>query len=386
MQELSLKEILKAIIPKIKALVIIFIVGAMIGGCVGFVIADGKQYFGTNIEFYVSPRPGENGKNNDSQYGVYGAYGWHVMDNITKLLSSESFAEELLLGEDRLPLESALPDASDAKRAELDRMISEIKDPLEKYAAAKAEMEAAAEAYAQRQQEHTLAVSVANKAGSVYKSLVDAGADEESIDAALQRKNDADRDEMLAKVALDNAEIDRNEKKAAAKKLAVSDLSLGEIYDLWRETDAYKKSIALIMKSVNFSFYNERDLQVSSSTETLAKSFIYVDINVTESLETADFVYGRIVDVLPRYVQTNMAVPSGYVGTNCQRISRLDQVKPVGSGTSATVALYAAVGGVLALCAASVMIVACDRVKKWYAINKKELSSVADADDAEKAE
>ena len=137
MQELSLKEILKALLPKMKLLVVVLVVGAILGGCVGFVTMSREQSFETRIEFYVSPKPDENGRNADSQYGVYGAYGWHVMDNITKLLSSESFAEELLLGENRLPVEEAVPDGNDARRRELDGMISAIRGSLEEYEAAK---------------------------------------------------------------------------------------------------------------------------------------------------------------------------------------------------------------------------------------------------------
>ena len=67
------------------------------------------DYYEAEVVFFVNPYKNEETEdainpdssttsNIGSQYGVYGAYGRHVMDNMIKLLSSESFSEFLIDG------------------------------------------------------------------------------------------------------------------------------------------------------------------------------------------------------------------------------------------------------------------------------------------------
>ncbi len=379
MQELSFKDIVKALLPKMRLLIVIFLLGAFLGGALGVFTKYDDHSYGTRIDFYVSPKPDEDSKKNDSQFGVYGAYGWHVMDNITKLLSSESFAEQLLLGDDRLPITMSIPARDTEEGALLREKMEAIRDPLKEYNKAQAEQEAAIEEYEEKQEEYAKAVNLASKANSLYLSLINAQADELTIEEALMAKDNAELQEESAKAALELAETKRdNAKKNAQEKLAVSEEAFEDVYEIWRETEIYRQTVALIIKSIKFAFYSDKDLQVSTSTETLAKSFIYVTINVSESIDFANFVYDRVVDVLPRYVRENMAVPSGYAGTNCQRISRLDEVKEANMGAFALTAVaYALIFGVLAFCAVAAIIVIGDRAGKWYRANKSELTAAS---------
>ena len=112
-----------------------------------------------------------------------------------------------------------------------------------------------------------------------------------------------------------------------------------------------------------------------NSTEALAKSFIYVDISAAQSEEMARFMYDRINEVLPRFVEEKMPVPSGYVGTNCQRITRLDEIKQTGSGALFSAAVkYALLFGALVFILGAVCIIIVDRSKKWYQANKTDLT------------
>ena len=52
-------------------------------------------YQSDNIIFSVSPKRAEDITENEENYGVYGAYGKHVMDNMIMLLNSETFAMRL---------------------------------------------------------------------------------------------------------------------------------------------------------------------------------------------------------------------------------------------------------------------------------------------------
>lgn len=301
MQEITFKDIYNTLVPKLKILLIVLLVAAVVGGCIGVAKTYASISYGTTIEFYVNPKMNEDGNTNQSQFGVYGAYGWHVMDNMTKLLASESFAEEMLLGEDGLPIEAVLKQEAD--RAAIDAKIAEAREAIAEVASAK------------------------------------------------------ESDNGISGDAL--AELE-----------AVAQAKIAEVMDIWRKTETYFNNVDMITKSVTYSFYNDKDMQISNA-ESLAKSFIYVKIATFDSEETAKFIYERINEVLPEFVETNMAVPSGYIGTNCQRITRLDEIKQTNSGALLIEALkYAILIGVLAFVCAAIFIVAFERYKKWCAMNK----------------
>jgi hypothetical protein len=67
-------------------------------------ITQEKKNTYIQLSYYVHPEKMEVGTDEAfNQYGVYGAYGRHVMDNMVKLLSSDFFTEKLLLNDEDLP-------------------------------------------------------------------------------------------------------------------------------------------------------------------------------------------------------------------------------------------------------------------------------------------
>lgn len=112
-EEFSLLDLLKVLWSKIKILILVFLCGGIVGGVVGVVTTYDVNYWGTSLEFYVNPDAPimQDGQvTSNSTYGVYGAYGRHVMDNIVKLLSGESFTEEMMKNFENAPTEKYLPD------------------------------------------------------------------------------------------------------------------------------------------------------------------------------------------------------------------------------------------------------------------------------------
>ncbi|MBQ8374528.1 MAG: hypothetical protein IJX98_03005 [Clostridia bacterium] len=103
-EEFSLLDLLKALLSKIKLLILVFLIGGILGGVIGVFTSVNVKYYGTNLEFYVNPKESIS-SDSSSTYGVYGAYGRNVMDNMVKLLNSESFAEELMVGMENAPSE-----------------------------------------------------------------------------------------------------------------------------------------------------------------------------------------------------------------------------------------------------------------------------------------
>lgn len=311
MQELTFKDILKIVLPKLKMLIAILLLGAIVGGFVGAARTYASRSYGTKIVYYVSPKPSEDSKNSQSQYGIHGAYAYHVMDSMTKLLESESFAEQMLLGDDGLPLDTVL--AKEVDRTEIDAKIAEARAAISEAADARA-----------------------------------------AADAATENKDALEQE--------------------AKQKLEAADLKLTETLDFWRTGTAYKEYILTITQSVGYEFIDRDDVQMTTSTDTLAKSFISVTIASAQSEEMANFVYERIKEKLPGFVEANMSVPSGYIGTKCQRITRLDEIKETSSDELFVAAIkYALVFAALAFFIGAVGIVVISRTKSWYRENKNAI-------------
>ena len=250
---ISLMDIVKLLLSKIKLLILIVLAGGIVGGVFGVVTSYNVDYYGTQIEFYVNPEsPSDaNGVKNDSQYGVYGAYGRHVMDNMVKLLNSESFAEMLMLNG--------------------------------------------------------------------------------------ETKTEAELEE-------------------------------------WRKTPEYKSALRKHSSAVNFDYL--KDNEDVDDANNLARSFIYVKISTLNDKKFAEELLQKVINVVPAYVEENMAIPSGYEGTNCQRITRSDDIALTNPGYTRSQAikyalLLAAAAGVVA-CVVVILVDRSDkRLRDYEAVSKQ---------------
>lgn len=116
---ISLLDIFRLLLSKIKILLLVVLLGAVLGAALGVWKTHNVDYYGTSVEFYVNPEKksvsSDDAQQGGSQYGVYGAYGRHVMDNMVRLLGSEIFAEQLMLGGNVLPAKQEGNTALNAK-------------------------------------------------------------------------------------------------------------------------------------------------------------------------------------------------------------------------------------------------------------------------------
>ena len=158
--EISLSDIFKIILRKIKIVLLALVGGILIGVLIGVTKTVDVDYYGTAAEFYVNPVK-KTDSDSDETYNVYGAYGKHIMDNMVKLLSADIFAEKLALGNSVLPQKGL--------NATLDEKIAVAEAAIEKANNATEEEKATAE------QEKNDAVKAAilewRKTGN-YKGLV----------------------------------------------------------------------------------------------------------------------------------------------------------------------------------------------------------------------
>ena len=345
-EEISLGDIFRILLRKIKVLVLALVIGAVVGAGFGVVRTYNVKYYGTTMQFYVTPKKDSASVTSDSQYGVYGAYSSLVMDAITKLLGSESFAEELMLDEDGIPLASVLPTGEN--REVIDEAIAEAQAPIAKAKEATEAADAARLATAEAQVAYNSAKSDYDKLiGSNMTTEIElAGAALTAATTALENAEDA---QAAAELKEETAWEDANEK-------------LETVWTEWRKSTVYRNYVQTIVSSVSYSYYDESE---ADNTTNLAKSFIYVSIDVLNNEGFANFLFERINVVLPEYVEAKMTVPSGYVGTNCQRITRLDEVARTNEGNMASTALkYGLILGAAALIVACVVVIVVDRSNK----------------------
>lgn len=346
-EEISLAEIFKILWRKVKVLIFALVIGVIFGGSLGVLTTFNERYYGTTVEFYVNPKKDENQISNESQYGVYGAYGRHVMDNMTKLLGSESFAEQLLLDDDGLPTQFL----SDENRAEIDAKIAEAGTPLAIKKSAVKTAETARQAVAEAQvaynervkqweTEELPAYNAGNSGAETIKVARDAYLNE--VKTALKSAQDAKELAELAEV----------------KAIEDANTAVEAVRALWRETERYEELIITVTESINYRYYDETETDV----DDLARSFIYVNVSVLNDEELANDLFDQLLVMLPRYVEKNMAIPSGYIGTNCQRITRLNEVEQTNSGHMLKTSIkYALLFGAVSLVIASVVVIVIDR-------------------------
>ncbi len=275
-EELSLLDLLKVLLSKIKLLILVLLCGGVLGGAIGFVTSYDVRYWGTNMEFYVNPvRPTKNEDTElggGSTYGVYGAYGKNVMDNIVRLLNSESFAELMILNGELLPEKGVWADESNEAEAAL-----KLDDAID---AAQAKIDA------------SLKVQADYEAGEATK---------EDYELAVKEANEKINETLL----------------------------------LWRRTKKYRETLTLYMDSINFSYMqNEKDLD---NAVDLARSFIYVEISVLGANEKefkpiAEDLLIRVQQELPKYVREKMIIPDGYVSTSCTQITTITDIDLMNDG------------------------------------------------------
>ncbi len=98
-REVSIVEILKALLSKILYLILALVLGAIAGGAYGYLTSKDVKYYGTDLRFYVNPSEKE-GETVDveSVYSSYGSYSVNVMRNIIGLLEEDFMAEQILDG------------------------------------------------------------------------------------------------------------------------------------------------------------------------------------------------------------------------------------------------------------------------------------------------
>ena len=283
-----------------------------------------QVFYETTIEFYVNPRLDRTSNTEvESQYGVFGAYGRHVMDNMIKLLSSEPFAEQLLLDE-----VTGLPKTGD--NAELDAKTAVALQAKKDAETAVATAETALETLNDLNTQYRAKTTEVNTLWSQYRNQhpnENLNSTPTKIPGEIALNNAID-EQTLLKQQVEKAQEDLTVAEDTAKNARKNaEDAKADALDLWRETyDDYERELNLVLDSISYSYYDEN---TSETVSDLARSFIYVKVAVMNDEDLAKEFYARIIKLVPEFVETNMAVPSGYDGTNCVWLNKTAKIEEV---------------------------------------------------------
>ena len=361
--EISLSDIFILLLLKIKILILVVFAAVVVGASFGVLRTYDKKYYGTTIEFYVNPRLDRSSSTDtESQYGVYGAYGKHVMDNMVKLLSSELFAEQLMLALDENGDLTDLPEKIEGQ-TELNNLIDQANEEKEKHEKAIKQVEAAISELASAKSDLSTKNKKLEDLWAVYRNqnssltVTPSLGVADEVDAAITAVNIATQNVSQKNTSLQT-------KETLALKAEEDYLQTKEkLFKIWRSSYAdYATELQSYLDDVSYSFYNTTE---TSNVDSLARSFIYVNISVLNNEEFAKEIYQKIVRILPEFVETNMAVPAGYDGTNCQQITRNDGIRLTNEDLVFKTSIkYALLLGAISFVVACAVIVVVDRADK----------------------
>ncbi|MBQ8427849.1 MAG: hypothetical protein IJX18_01190 [Clostridia bacterium] len=96
-KEISIMEILRALLSNVIYLILALILGAIAGGVYVYMTSKDVVSYGTSLTFYINPSTDDKVET-ESIFSTYGSYSKNVMNNMVGLLESERFAAILLDG------------------------------------------------------------------------------------------------------------------------------------------------------------------------------------------------------------------------------------------------------------------------------------------------
>lgn len=290
--EISLMDIVKMLVQKIKLLICITLIGGILGCAAGVVLNVNKRYYGTELSFYISERAADT--------------------EILSLLKSDSFSEQLLLDEHGLPVSgfsdsvhytTALTKSLEAKNAS--KKIAELEESLETLPE---EVEIAKKMYEESLQAYTEAFN----RWEVYISSQNTNLDstqqqryQDALDVALGVKTTKQKeyDEKNNELTKKKAELTAAKKaeKAAKEEWAAA---AAPILNEWRQDKQVKAQIKKIKKSVSYFFANPKN----GTSQLLA-----VNVSVLKDKAFAQTLFEALKAKVPEYVAENIHLESTVV-------------------------------------------------------------------------
>ena len=348
-EELDLLEIIRILLSKAKMLVCIALIAAIVGGAFGGIMTLLGREYGTQVEFYITPFPANS--------------------TVLRLLSSERFAEKLLLDENGLPENSsgAEDDAALAAKLEYDAAAKAYSEAKKIALEAPRALAVAEKNYEEKKQKYTDIYDLL----SVYKSTEGSAADdpdhvqkmkqyEADLEVAKAEKKAAEEQYYLASqnALLATHNLDAAKEAATSARRKADELAEA-ILEPWREENQNKKKIALINKSLSYKY-----VDLAEASRTVNQQFLVVSIAVDNDEELAKLLLSNLQDRLPTFVEENLENPDNAAETVCTLVSTAAEVEDLSKDSLfKEIVKFALISLFLALVISCVVVV-------WIEINK----------------
>ena len=351
--EISLMDIMKMLVKKIKLLLCVTLIAVVVGAALGGVLTFNKKYYGTKARFYLSA------KASDTQ--------------ILDLLESGSFAETLLLNEYNLPVTVYGTQEEYNVAVEKSKAVQAAEKTVE--AAEKAGEEAKKvvlekqENYEQALKNYEIAFQVLGAYTTPNQQVIDEFETARSALKSNDEKNPGATKQLEdAKLNLKDAKTDLKEAEADLQtKQAEFESASKKIMTAWRADKKVKKQMETIEKSVSYSYSGGSDKATNS---------LDVGISVLKDKAFAKTLYENIKAKVPAFVEKNLHVEEKIIQKDGKTetviedvevsfLSTFNEVEQLNEGeTLKKMITYGLILGIVALLVACVVVVCAERWKK----------------------
>lgn len=342
--EITIFDIFSALRKKLKLIICLTLIAAVIGGALGCVLTNFSSTYGAVVSFHVSPF-------DDSDALLYN-------------LQSEAFAEKLLLDENGLPPKDQC-DPEDYEKA-LEAINSLNMARKEKYELRR-EINMLPYSLAIIEEEYARLSSAYNNAYNVlniYKSAAsDKVAEDDShkemiaiyeqklIEAEAAKNAYA---ESVYNPAIENKLVLDGEFARVARKVADQRDEVEKLVEIvvapWRENKDVKKQVADIMNGVSYEYEKleslENNKSTSSTKEEPHKGYIKVTVNIERDKEFAEFVVDKIKSNVAPFVINHIEAATGDVKVKCTLISTFGAIEQTSDGMIIGAVKYAVIAAI----------------------------------------
>lgn len=355
-KELDLIDLLKVLLSKLKLIICIALIAAFVGSALGAVITlIGKRDFGTQVEFYISSG------DPDSQ--------------ILHLLSSERFAEKLLLDENGLPANMTGEDYDAALKAkqEADAAAEVLVEAKKAAKEAPRELAVAQKTYEEKSKAYDDVYNILSVYQSAGDKVVETNPEEHF--AKMKRYEALAETAKAEKEAAEKAYYEASQKSLAAnhtleaakeavtKTKKISDDLAEKILEVWRDQDGIREKISTINESVEYKYIGV-DQSNKNTTEKSANQFLVASIAVPADEELAKMLLDSLCEKLPAYVEESTDSINSDEEPDCILLSTAAKIENLAKNSLVKeIIKYAAISTIAAL-AVTCIVVLCFGVKE----------------------
>ena len=347
-KEISIVEILRALLSKIVYLILALILGAAAGGIYGYYSSKDVKVYGANVEFYVNPSTDGGTATGESIYATYGSYSTNVMRNMVNLLESEIFAGYLIDGVYKSEKTITIEYDNNTKSADLQAVCAQSfanggYSPI---------------------QTKTSKGTTTSKLIYYFDDTVNVDLAKQALDVDIDAAQTAGG--KLEKAIITNvvskAETTDISSLSTIKVKGKTVQGIPSVEQKWTDAtqtklhDDYKDWIKLISDAITFSF---------EADGNIAESFIKVEISLDSTKNnnqgeiTAIALCEQIKLVVPAFVEENMPTPSNYAYTKCTPTKLIADVDLTNvSYATSQMTKLALIAGVISLVVAAIVVIA----------------------------